>query len=77
LHTIAVYTDSYVGDVVVQATLENQVTGTTNWADITTETLSGSETEPTPINFNGVYTYLRVKATANPANTISKILVRN
>jgi hypothetical protein len=77
LHTAAVYTDGYVGDVVVQATLENQVTDYTNWADVATETLSGSETEPTPINFNGVYTYLRIKATANPANTISKILIRN
>ena len=77
LHTAAVYTDGYVGNVVVQATLENQITDYTNWADVATETLSGSETEPTPINFNGVYTYLRIKATANPANTISKILIRN
>jgi len=77
LHTAAVYTDSYIGDIVVQGTLENQVTGTTAWADITTETLTGSETEPTPINFNGVFSFLRIKTTANPANTISKILVRN
>jgi hypothetical protein len=77
LHTAAVYTDSYAGDVVVQGTLENQITGTTSWADIATETLSGSETEPTPINFNGVFNFLRIKATANPANSITKILVRN
>ena len=77
LHTAAVYTDGYAGDVVVQATLENQVTDFTNWADVATKTLSGSETEPTPINFNGVFSFLRIKATANPANTISKILVRN
>jgi hypothetical protein len=77
LHTAAVYTDSYAGDVVVQGTLENQITGTTSWADIATETLSGSETEPKPINFNGVFNFLRIKATANPANSITKILVRN
>jgi hypothetical protein len=77
LHTAAVYTDSYVGDVVVQGTLDNQVVGTTSWADISTVSLAGSETEPTPLNFNGVYTYIRFKTTANPANTISKILVRN
>ena len=77
LHTAAVYTDSYVGDVVVQGTLENQITGTTNWADISTVSFTGSETEPAPTNFNGVYTYLRFKASANPANTITKILVRN
>ena len=77
LHTAAVYTDSYVGDVVVQGTLENQVTGSTSWADITTVSFTGSEAEPTPINFNGVFNHLRVKATANPANAITKILVRN
>ena len=77
LHTTAVYTNNYVGDVVVQGTLENQVTGSTNWADVATVTLTGSETEPMPINFNGVFSYLRFKTTANPADTITKILVRN
>ena len=77
LHTAVVYTTSYVGDVTVQATLENQVTGTTVWSDIATLTLTGTETEPTPVNFNGVFGYLRFVASADPANTITKILVRN
>jgi hypothetical protein len=77
LHTAVVYTDSYTGDVVVQATLDNQVTGTTSWADIATVTFTGSETEPKPVNFNGVYSHLRFKSTADPANKISKVLVRN
>lgn len=77
LHTAVVYTDSYTGDVVVQATLDNQVTGTTSWADVATVTFTGSETEPKPVNFNGVYSHLRFKSTANPANKISKVLVRN
>lgn len=77
LHTAAIYTNSYVGDVVVQGTLENQITGTTNWADISTVTLTGSETEPTPVNFNGVFSYLRIKTTADPDGTVTKVLVRN
>ena len=77
LHTAVVYTNNYVGDVVVQATLENQITGSTSWADVSTVSFTGAETDPKPINFNGVFTHLRVKATANPANTITKILVRN
>ena len=77
LHTAAVYTDSYVGDVVIQATLDNQIIGGTEWADVATYTMTGSETEPTPINFNGVFSHLRFKATANPAEKITKILVRN
>jgi len=77
LHTVAVYTDSYVGDVVVQGTLENQITGSTNWANISTVSFTGSEVEPKPVNFNGVFNHLRFKTTANPADTITKILVRN
>ena len=77
LHTAAVYTDGFTGDVTVQATLDNQVGENTAWADLTTLTLTGSETTPTPVNFNGVFTYLRFKTDTNPADTISKILVRN
>jgi len=77
LHTAVVYSDSYAGDIVVQATLDNQIIGGTTWSDIKTITLDGTETTPTAINFNGVFNFLRFKATANPANTISKILVRN
>jgi hypothetical protein len=77
LHTAVVYTDSYVGDVVVQATLDNQIIGDTVWADVTTVTLDGTESEPTPVNYNGVFTYVRFKTTADPLNKISKILVRN
>ena len=76
LHTAVVYTNGYAGDIVIQATLENQVDEGTKWADVDTLTLTGAETEPTPINFTGVFNHLRFKADANP-ETISKILVRN
>ena len=77
LHTAAVYTASYSGDVVVQATLDNQVTESTQWADVATLTFTGTETMPTPVNFNGVFSFLRFKTNATPADTITKILVRN
>lgn len=77
LHTAAVYTDSFVGNVTVQGTLENQVTLNTFWADIATISFTGIETEPQPVNFNGVFSHLRFKADASPADTITKILVRN
>ena len=79
LHTAVVYTDSYTGNVVVQATLDNSIigSGTVAWADVASVSFTGNENEPTPINFNGVYSHLRFKTTASPANTISKILVRN
>ena len=77
LHTAAVYSGGYVGDVIVQSTLDNQITVETNWADVATLSFTGLETEPTPVNFNGVFSYLRFKTTADPADTITKILVRN
>ena len=77
LHTAAAYTSSYSGDLIVQVTLDNQVTDNTNWADIATLTFTGSETEPAPVNFNGVFSHLRFKATSNPADKITEILVRN
>ncbi len=77
LHTAAFYTSSFVGDIVVQATLDNQVTDSSNWADIRTVTLDGTEAAPTAVNFYGVFSYIRFKTTANPANKVTQILVRN
>jgi len=79
LHTAVVYAIGYSGNVIVQATLDNQVLddNTNSWADIATLAFDGTETEPKYVNFNGVYSYLRFRATSDPANKISKILVRN
>jgi len=77
LHTAAIYTNEYIGDVIVQATLDNQITEGTNWADVKTVSFIGDEGEPTPINFNGVFSHLRFKTNANPIDKITKILVRN
>jgi len=80
LHTAAVYSNGYAGDITVEATLENVVDGnnSVDWADVVTISFDGSsEIEPVPVNFNGVYSYLRFKTNADPADTIEKILVRN
>lgn len=77
LHTAAIYTNGYIGDVVVQATLDNQISDGTDWANVDTVTLNGNETEPTPINFNGIFNHLRFKATVDPEDKLTKILVRN
>ncbi len=77
LHTVAVYTNEFIGTVEVQATLDNQISGLNNWTTVSTLTFDGTESEPVPANFNGVFTYLRFKASADPADKITKILVRN
>ena len=77
LHTVAVYTDAYEGTLEIQATLDNQITGINNWTTVSTLTFDGSETQPVSSNFNGVYNYLRFKASNDPDLKITKILVRN
>lgn len=77
LHTAAMYSDGYVGDIIIQGTLDNQLGEYTVWSDIATVVFTGDESQPVPVNFNGVFTYIRFKATENPASTLSKILTRN
>lgn len=77
LHSVAIYTDNYVGNILIQGTLENQLTEFTDWSDIETISFSGAETTPKYENFNGVFTYLRFIANADPKNAIEKILIRN
>lgn len=75
LHTAAFYTQGYASDIIIQATLENQVTDTTEWTDVKIISFDGSTT-PVHTNFYGVYTYIRFVAKADPED-ITKILVRN
>ena len=77
LHTAAVYTSSYIGSVTVQATLDHQVNEGTQWADVAYISFTGNETTPIPVNFNGVFSHLRFRADSNPADKITKVLIRN
>lgn len=77
LHTAAMYTDSYAGDIIIQGTLDNTVDGSTRWANISTVTFTGSESEPVAVNFYGVFNHLRFSASADPDTKVTKILVRN
>jgi hypothetical protein len=77
LHTAVFYTTGYVGTIDIEVSLDNQLDTNTSWAKIETVTFTGSETQPTAFNFNGIYSYLRFKTSAVPTETITKILVRN
>jgi hypothetical protein len=74
LHTAAIYSTDFTGTVTIQGSLENQ--NPTNWVDITSVSLT-NPTDPTPVNFNGVFSYLRTKYTTTNSGTIDKVLVRN
>ena len=76
LHTAVYYTTGYVGNIEIQATLDNGIPDTTAWTTISTNAFTGSETI-TPLNFNGVYTFIRFKTDADPSTTVTKILLRN
>lgn len=77
LHTVAFYTSTFSGDIVIQGTLDDQISGANNWSDIKTVTFTGTETAPVSSSFNGVYTYIRFKTLTDPNNKVSNILVRN
>ena len=66
-----------MGNVEVQVTLDNQISGINNWATVNTVAFDGTETDPVAVNFNGIVSYLRFKFDADPADKITKILVRN
>lgn len=82
LHTVQFYTDAYnnkgyTGTVKIQGTLDNQITGTTDWFHVKTVDFVGNEVRPVMTSFNGVYSYLRFEADADPADKLIKVLIRN
>lgn len=77
LHTAAIYTSGYEGKITIQATLDNQITGSNTWADLQEIDLDGTETGPVSVNFYGVFSFVRFKTEADPTDKIEKILVRN
>lgn len=79
LHTASIYSSGFDGTVTIQGTLSNQLDGDVNdpWADIDTVTFDGTNPTVSYKNFYGVYNYIRFKATSDPADKITKILVRN
>lgn len=76
LHTMAIYSNGYVGNVTLQATLNN-TTVNADWADIEEFNFAGTESHPIPWNFNGVFTYFRVVCDTDPTDKIKKVLIRN
>lgn len=75
LHTAAIYTTGYTGDVTVQATLDNQLTNGNKWVDLKTLSLS-NESNPTIVNYTGIYSYVRIKHEPT-SGTVDKVLIRN
>jgi len=82
IHTVQFYTDAYnsngyVGNIKIQGTLDNQLTGTTDWYTIDTVEFDGTEVRPKIQNFKGVYSYLKFELDTDPEDRLTKILVRN
>jgi hypothetical protein len=76
LHTIVIYSDTYAGTLTLQTTLDQQITESTRWANLSELVFTGEETEPTVINLVGIYKYFKFKTSDNPEK-ISKILIKN
>jgi hypothetical protein len=76
LHTAAIYNNSAVATLTVQGTLDNTVTNSTVFFDISTVSLLSTDTIKY-VNFNGVFNHVRFKFDPTNQGSISKILVRN
>lgn len=59
LHTVAFYMTAYRGTVNIQATLDNTPTGDSSYYTVASRGYSGF-TGVDYVNFNGVYTYIRI-----------------
>jgi hypothetical protein len=73
--TVAVYTAGYTGKIIVQASLDPQISVPVQWATVTQITVTDSQTI-IPITFVGVYSFIRVIVDQDPANKITKVLFK-
>jgi hypothetical protein len=88
LHTVAFYLTAYKGTIIVEGTLDNTPGSSNNYAPLVSTTYNG-ETGVQYVNFNGVFTYIRIKhipakgplATDNQdtsySGTLDKVLYRS
>ena len=76
LHSAAFYTTDFEGEVFIEATLENQVSGATRWGQVATLNLD-NPTEPQYVNFNGVFSHLRARYQNQISGTIDQVLIKN
>lgn len=77
LHTAVLYLDGYIGKIIVECSLNNSLDGNESWSNVAEIDCDGTETDPVPLNYFGIFNYTRFKTSANPTDTITKILVRN
>lgn len=79
VHTVAYYTsNSYNGDLVIQATLDLQPSNNTAWADIKTIKLVNSDGIGYQ-NIRGIFNWIRIVHTPTTSNagTLDKIVIRS
>jgi hypothetical protein len=84
LFTVALYGSNWTGNVVVQGTMDENVTGTTLWANLkpqdyeTHNMVLNGYTGIDPYNFYAGVRWIRVVKTDSPSNagTLDKVLIR-
>jgi len=76
LHTATFYSTNFVGNVNIEATLENGVTDVIQWSTVGTVNITDNINY---VNFNGVYSWIRFRVMPDIANTgkVDKILYRS
>lgn len=78
LHTAAIYTNNFIGDVIVESTLDSAYDSIVpNWSTVATVSFTGNEQEPVAVNYYGQINYTRFRTSSDPTDKIIKILVKN
>jgi hypothetical protein len=78
LHTAAFYSNDFDGEIDIEVTLEQSISGVTVWSVLETITLT-SDQILTYVNFNGIFNWVRFRLKPSTTNTgnIDKILYRS
>lgn len=78
LHTAVIYPNGFTGTLTLEATLTNDIStpDQINWAQVATIEMTDA-ISPVPLNFYGVFNYLRFVTLTDPTDTITKIVIRN
>jgi hypothetical protein len=73
LQTVAVFLSGFVGNIVLQASLDSSPTSDANWFDVDRLEYTSSTTSNFSRNITGNFTWLRAKVTDFQAGSIEKI----
>ena len=75
IQTAAVYATGYTGKIIVQVSLDPQISIPVHWANVSETQVTDLQTV-LPITFAGIYNFVRVVFDQDPTNKVTKVLFK-